>query len=365
MDDSLRRHVSRSPMSPSPPPPRARSPGPYSSRRSMSPPPRRRFRSPSPVRAYSPPPSRYGSRGESPQEPLPPAPATGPRGFRPITAQASDASPGGSANAIPTGPRNRYPGLAGRSGVPPRGPSGKGGAPPTGPSSMSAIPTGPKAWRSGQTSIAPPAASSRGGGSAHPRDEWDAQPALADRAESGTPPLPAELERPPMTAEEVALRAAEVERATAERDAKAQALIAQRKAQEEEQTKLLEARREENLRAREAARAQHEIDARRRRLSRFLPRSAGGILAGVQGVSSESMISPGTSFEAEIIRIRRERLGQMPTYHAQLQASRKVDAALTSALAEVAAARERTKLANGELLPVAATPMGVGASGGY
>ncbi|GAA5823348.1 hypothetical protein JCM3770_002367 [Rhodotorula araucariae] len=336
MDEHLRRRVSRSPMSPSPPPPpppqRARSPGPsgYSRFRSPSPPPPSRFRSPSPP-----------SHGRGRDEPALPSQAQaaavpiGPRGFRPISEYGGPGGSGGAgANSIPTGPRNRYPSLPLAAGA------AAGG--------VKAPPTGPKAWRAGHTAPVPAPAEEAAPAptpTAPPRDEWDRSPAPAApaRAPSETPPPP-----PPSEAE-LAARAAEDARRGAEQQARDEARAAEQQARDEARAAEQRERDEARARERDEQRAKWEVEDRRRRLGRFLPRAAGGMLATIPGMQGAWMISPGTDYEAEIIRLRRDRITSFPNYHTQLLAARKVDFALLVAQKDADAARERTRLAGGGL----------------
>lgn len=142
------------------------------------------------------------------------------------------------------------------------------------------------------------------------------------------------------------------------------------------------------MQEREAQRVKWEVEERRRKLGRWLPRAAGGILASVPGVQGSWMISPGTEYEAEvrlapflsllyvassvprrcassrtawtpltfspfslprpqIIRLRRERITSFPSLHSHLLAAAKLDLALAAAQSDANSARERTKLAGG------------------
>ncbi|BGP13095.1 hypothetical protein JCM10213v2_001014 [Rhodosporidiobolus nylandii] len=340
------RERSRSPMSPLPresstPPRRARSPSspPLSRRRSIS-------RSP-PSRPYSPPPKRLAS----PPPPSLPGIPTGPRAFRgansiPIGPSAGHAD--SSFSAIPTGPRGGRGGggLPARPGAVPSGPArGPAGLParpiPTGPASdLPAIPTGPKAWRTTQPSATSAPFPGQQPSYAAPPAPSETPPLPSARSETPPPPSmpPAPPPAPPPSEAELAAQALERERLAAERAAQEAKLAAERQAREEHFNK----EREERLRM-------AEIGRRKAQLARFLPRTAGGLLVNVQGITSGMMISPGTEFEAEIIRHRRERLPLHVAHNDLILSTLKVDAALKTAIADKDVAKERTRLASGEI----------------
>ncbi|GAA5856432.1 hypothetical protein JCM8547_008741 [Rhodosporidiobolus lusitaniae] len=336
------RRPSRSPMSPSPPP-RNRSPSPLYPvrRRSPSPPPR----------ALSPRPLPSGPSGVSSLPSIP----TGPRAFRggnsiPFSGDVALPSP------VPTGSRGVRGG-----GLPSRPLGAAGGLParpPSGPSSsgLPAIPTGPKAWRTTQTTSSAPFP----GAPSLPSAPSRGPPVVVTDGRSETPPPSAPAPAPPKL-----LTDAEIAALTLERER----LAVERLAAEADAAAARAAREEQVAKEREERQKVVEVRQRTAKLARFLPRQVGGMLANVQGVTGGMMLSPGTEFEAEIIRLRRDRLPLYAIHNAQLLSTLSVDTALKNVLADAAVAKERTALARGEGVGavggVGEVAMEVGLSGGY
>lgn len=299
------------------PPPRRRSPSPAGRRRSPSPVGRRRSRSISRGRSpvfsprrrswsrsprsisprsisprrrswsRSPPPSVRHSRGHSP-------------GFSPYIPDGPAASripPATLDPSIPTGPRNRFgppsalptrPGAA--RGIVPTAPSrgfqkagpistSSSALPirplPTGPAAAS-VPTGPKAWRSIQAPssafIAPTFSTS-----ASPAPQPQSETPVLVKSESPRPPSPAPLpSAPPLPA-------------TLPPPPPSTSIPTT--------PSVLPAHL---IKERELRQAQLELKRRTAVLARFLPRSVGGLLVNVQGITQAMMQSPGIEIEAEV-----------------------------------------------------------------
>ncbi|EGU12777.1 hypothetical protein RTG_00795 [Rhodotorula toruloides ATCC 204091] len=340
--DSGGRARSRTPLSPSPPASRGRSPSPFSG------PPSRR-RSPSP-RGGS---YRHRPRSPSPQSlrsgrNLPPSVPTGPRGFRPITAQQPPAASDGPA--IPTGPRSRFPQQ------PPRGPAALNK--PAGPGGLPAIPTGPKAWRTSMIVPQGPTGPPSGPSSARQREpsppprrqHQEEQPSRRRSAESpaNTPPPPRpsaarEPSPPPASASTPAPPSHVTQlshtKPVAPTPPPPPAPLSPAA------TAALAADREARL-------AQIESQRRLKMLARFLPRGAGGS-ATIQPLAKAVVVGPiGAEWEAEITRQRAARLALLPAYADALAASYKSDYSIIATLKEAEIAREVRKLASGEVKPV-------------
>ena len=261
------------------------SPPPRSYRRRSSTPPFRRSISPR-QRSWSrsPPPSVRHSRGHSP-------------GFSPYIPDGPAASripPATLDPSIPTGPRNRFgpPSAlptrpaASRGIVPARGAFQKVGPVstsssalpirplPTGPAAAS-VPTGPKAWRSIQAPsafVAPTISTS-----ASPAPPSQSETPILVKSESprppspSPPPLPATLPPPPPS------NSIPAPIPTA--------------------PSVLPAHL---IKERELRQAQLELKRRTAVLARFLPRSVGGLLVNVQGITQAMMQSPGVEIESEV-----------------------------------------------------------------
>ncbi|GAA5924320.1 uncharacterized protein JCM15063_005601 [Sporobolomyces koalae] len=319
-----------------PPPPRRRSP---------SPPPRRRSLS----RSRSPPPGAKRARGESS--------ALGPSSSR-LPPTALDAS-------IPTGPRNRGPSSAASTNVRSL-PESRAGAPtapsrpgfqkigpvststststsrvPTGPSaSSSSVPTGPKAWRSIQpgTEAAPSNTSFSTSRSPAPpllesTSSRGVTSAPASRGASPGPPPPP----PPSSSALPPPSAPPASQATSsgpDISASVQSSLSAAALAKE----------------REARQAEIELKRRTMILARYLPRSVGGMLVTVHGVTNAMMQSPGFEFGQEIqqARLARIRSNELDDHIAKLLITRKYDYDLRAARHDANVAKERTKLANGE-----------------
>ncbi|GAA5860218.1 hypothetical protein JCM3774_000347 [Rhodotorula dairenensis] len=314
-------------------------------------------------------------------------PPVGPKsGFRPITAQITATTSSSStenspttgtfaSSGIPTGPRSASGRFAGSQQKVPTGPRALSGSAAAGGAPASAIPTGPRAWRTGQTSTSVGAAGAAlqpptGPAAMRTRSREQSQspppvpPVAATKSKStrshsrspsspptssssglapaAPPPMPPPPRPPPPPAppseEDLARAAAERERAEAQ------------------------LAREREMR---------ESVRRRAHLARWLPRSANGLLAVVPGVNNSMLVSPGAEFEAEILRVREARRALLEPYHAQLISALAVDTALQVALAEAESAREVRRLAHGEdpvsapsqAAGVAAVAMSTGGSG--
>ncbi|KAL7344441.1 hypothetical protein BJY59DRAFT_718629 [Rhodotorula toruloides] len=340
--DSGGRARSRTPLSPSPPRSRGRSPSPFSG------PPSRR-RSPSP-RGGS---YRHRPRSPSPQSlrsgrDLPPSVPTGPRGFRPITAQQPPAAPDGPA--IPTGPRSRFPQQ------PPRGPAALNK--PAGPGGLPAIPTGPKAWRTSMIVPQGPAGAPTGPSSTRQREpsppprrqQQEEQPSRRRSAEppASTPPPPrpsaAREPSPPPASTSTPAPPSHVSQ-LAHAKPVAPTPPPPPAPLSPAATAALAADREARL-------AQIEAQRRSKVLARFLPRGAGG-LATIQPLAKAVVVGPvGAEWEAEITRQRTARLALLPAYADALAASYKSDYSIIATLKEAEIAREVRKLASGEIKPV-------------
>lgn len=321
--DSGGRTRSRTPLSPSPPLSRGRSPSPLSG-------PMSRRRSPSPrggsyrhhPRSPSPPSTRPGRD-------LPPSVPTGPRGFRPITAQQPPSAPDGPA--IPTGPRSRFPQQ------PPRGPAALNK--PGGAGGLPAIPTGPKAWRTGLLAPQGPAGVPTGPSALRQREpspppRREQQKARRRSAESpvSTPPprQPAAREPSPPPASTSAPAPAPHVVQVAHAKPVAPTPPPPPAPLSPAPTASLAADREARL---------TQIDAQRRSriLAKFLPRSAGG-LATIQPLAKAAVAGPvGAEWEAEVSDLAcRSRSSCVTGFSAWLKATRcrflKVPSADTSSI---------------------------------
>ncbi|GAA5873599.1 hypothetical protein JCM16303_001175 [Sporobolomyces ruberrimus] len=339
------------------PPPFRRSPSP--ARRSISPPPRRSI---SPRRRSISPPGRDSSwRRSPPPVPRYPRDSSPPPRLKPTpdgpAASRNRLSPATLDPSIPTGPRNRFgpsvlptrPAVSSASRLPPPTapkpgfqkigpvststsivpPAGPGNRPlPTGPAASS-VPTGPKAWRSFQG----PPATTPTSYSASQSPAPQVEPVLASttttvKSESplsvrppspAPPPLPTTV-APPPPPPSVPPPVVPVTPATLPAHL---------------------------IKERELRQAQLELKRRTQILARFLPRSVGGLLVNVQGITPASMQSPGIEIEHEIQKCRIARLTSLEDHVSKLLILRKSDYALQSARAEVEVARERTRLAAG------------------
>ncbi|GAA5832381.1 hypothetical protein JCM3766R1_002402 [Sporobolomyces carnicolor] len=215
--------------------------------------------------------------------------------------------------------------------------SSSGRAPPAGPaSSANAVPTGPKAWRSIQapsaTLTATGTPSFSASASPAPSSTTDALPAVAPRSESPAPVRPPSPAPPPPPPPSDPVSAVSAPPTPPPPSAPSGPTPATKHMHKE----------------REMRQAQIELKRRTVALARYLPRSVGGLLVNVHGITSAMTQSPGLEIEHEIAKCRKARLTSLDDHVSKLLLLRKSEYDLQSARADADVARERTRLASGE-----------------